>query len=42
MMCSVWRMEANVIKVHIDISDTPLKTQPVRRLPFAVHQEVAQ
>ena len=30
------------IKVHIDISDTPLKTQPVRRLPFAVHQEVAQ
>ena len=28
--------------MHIDTGDAPPKKQPVRRVPFAVHQEVAK
>ena len=35
------RGETDVIEVHIDTGDTPPQAQPVRRIPFAVHQEVA-
>ena len=36
------RGETDVITVHIDTGDAPPRAQPVRRVPFAVRQEVAQ
>ena len=36
------RGETDVIEVHIDTGDAPPQAQPVRRIPFAVRQEVAR
>ena len=36
------RGETNVMKVHINTGDAPPRAKPVRCVPFAVHQEVAQ
>ena len=36
------RGETDVIEVHIDTCGAPPQAQPVRRIPFAVHQEVVR
>lgn len=36
------RGETDIIKVHIDTSDALPRAQPVRHIPFSVHEKVAQ
>ena len=36
------RGETDLVQLHIDTGDTPPKRQPVRRMPFAVREEVAR
>ena len=36
------RGETNLVRFQIDTADAPPKRQPVRRVPFAIRQEIAQ